>query len=99
MLFTVYHNNELPSLMAKAAQAAKAFPDGFKKVAVVDADNIDEVFRITNHIDEAWYGNPEVKELFDKGRSTSVGDVVVEENGTAHYCAAFGWEQMEEVTV
>lgn len=69
------------------------FPSGYKKVAIVQADGIEDVFRITNHIDEDWTTNPEVQETFgERFRSTSVGDIVVDESGVRHYCDMIGWE-------
>lgn len=95
MKFKVYHREELASLFDK--DAGKDFPEGYSLAASVECDNIDEVFRVTNHIDESWTENPEVKELHDpRPRSTSVGDVVVseDENNQAYLCAGMGWEKI-----
>jgi hypothetical protein len=73
------------------------FPEDYKKVAVVETNHLEEVFRITNHIDHDWTDNPEVVGLIvttRTPRSTSVGDVVVDEDGVAHYCAGCGWETL-----
>jgi hypothetical protein len=64
-------------------------------VARVQAASIEEVFNLTNTIDEPWYatGGP-VKPLVPGGiRSTSVGDVVVVD-GVAHRCASFGFVEL-----
>lgn len=67
------------------------FPDGFDMVAeVVTEEGLEDVFRVTNHIDDSWWKNPEVK-VHKKVRSTSVGDVVVDETGTKHLCSLAGW--------
>lgn len=51
-----------------------------KKAAVVEADNLDDVYRATNTIDSPWTENPEVKEvLTDSPRSLSVGDLILDE--------------------
>jgi len=94
MKFTVYHAKNPTFGFGKE----QPFPEAYKKVALVEADSIDDVFRITNHIDSDWRDNPEVKEhnLFEKDRSTSVGDVVVDENGVRFYCAPVGWTEMEK---
>jgi len=54
----------------------KAFPDGWVKVADVTADCPEGVFTTMQH--------------YDKVRSTSVGDVVVE-GSTAYRCEPRGW--------
>ena len=71
------------------------FPEEYKLVAIVDCENIEDTFRVTNHIDEAWTKNPEVLEVIGNGhRSTSVGDVVVDENKCTSYCDSFGWKEI-----
>jgi len=73
------------------------FPAAYTKVAVVESDDLDDVFRITNHIDHDWTTNPEVQWHQPGGcRSTSVGDIVVDENGTAYYCANAGWDKLDD---
>jgi hypothetical protein len=95
MLFEIYHADEMATY-TDAKEKAAAFPQGYSKVAVVEARDLCDTYRITNHIDAAWYDNPEVVELLnDQARSTSVGDVVVDEAGRAHLCACFGWEELE----
>ena len=85
-----------------------AFPAAYERVAVVKCESIDEVFRVTNHIDSDWTKNPEVitviknyervglKLLEKRPRSTSVGDVVEEfrPNGEKFRCAMAGWEKV-----
>jgi hypothetical protein len=72
-----------------------AFPEAYDKVATVECKGIEDVFRATNHIDSNWMTNPEVIERAKCDcRSTSVGDVVVDEDGNKMYCAMVGWENM-----
>jgi len=66
----------------------------FKAVAVVEAQSVDDVFRITNHIDDSWTKNPEVIRYVGQPRSTSVGDVVVDQSGTACRCEMAGWSKI-----
>ncbi len=71
------------------------FPDDYDKVAIVNAKNNDDAFMITNHIDSDWTKNSEVIQLFkQKCRSTSVGDVVVDEDNVAYRCENVGWEMI-----
>jgi hypothetical protein len=68
-------------------------PENYEKVAEVEVENVDEAFRVTNHIDEPWWKNPEVKWHKDQSRrSTSVGDVVVGPDGKRYLCDMVGWK-------
>ena len=64
------------------------FPKDFEKVAEVETDyGLEAVFEVTNHIHHDWTNNPEVKWKKGSGantRSTSVGDVIVDEEGRFH---------------
>lgn len=71
----------------------------YKAIGIVDTFDIIDVFRVSNHIDDNWTNNSEVKELWsdpNKTRSTSVGDIVVTADGKAHLCASFGWEEIPD---
>ena len=71
------------------------FPDEYEKVAVVESGGLEDVFRITNHIDYDWTKNPEVIEVLKHPcRSTSVGDIVEDENGKFFYCDNVGWKEL-----
>ena len=48
-------------------------------VALVDTDSLDAAFDLTNHLDESWTTNKGVSPLLTKVRSTSVGDVMVQD--------------------
>ena len=72
------------------------FPQEYEKIAIVETDSIDDVFRLTNHIDSDWTYNNEVKWTKSGGmRSTSVGDVVKDQKGVKYYCAPIGWEMQK----
>ncbi len=51
----------------------------YVKVAEVQAENLNEVFRLTNTIEQDWQQNPQVTpaQPGTPQRSTSVGDVIV----------------------
>jgi hypothetical protein len=93
MIFKVYHN-ALPSFMGNDAVVLEAFPRGFTHVANVDAENLDDVFQKTNHIDSDWTLNPGVT-LTAMGmfgpRSTSVSDVVIIDD-ERFTCQMAGWK-------
>jgi hypothetical protein len=72
-------------------------PAFYRIVAVVDTDDLETAYRLTNHIDRDWRENPGVQVIPGAGlyRSTSVGDmalVVGKGPDSLHFCASFGWE-------
>jgi hypothetical protein len=81
MMFKVWHAK--PE-RASFGMTALTFPDDYRHVADVEAPNMGEVFRLTNHIDESWTENEgvSVPGRVDPRtvRSTSVGDVIQDRN-------------------
>ncbi len=89
--------------------AMPKFPDGFALVAELELSAIDphdaleELFAATNHIENNWTKNPQIKKLYSlpiphdatRQRSTSVGDVVELEDGTIWFCDKNSWKQLE----
>jgi len=68
----------------------------FCQVAEVEVKAFEEVFRVTNHIEDSWTKNPEVTVLMGVDhRSTSVGDVVVDEDGKHYRCEFVGWNEFD----
>jgi hypothetical protein len=55
-------------------------------VGVVEADDLEGLFREMNAVD----GTETCCKL--RVRSMSVGDVAVDDEGMAHFCASAGWE-------
>lgn len=83
-----------PSFRVDMARVKKFFMS-FDKVAIVEAENIDEVYRLTNHIDRAWQENPEVVWGRKLARSTSVGDVILDYGkDEAWVCDRVGWTKV-----
>jgi len=73
------------------------FPLDYECVAMIESTSLEEIFRLTNHINHPWWENDEV-EVRKKGRSTSVGDVVVmPDNKTLYLCLPMGWKRYEGV--
>jgi hypothetical protein len=64
--------------------------DNFDLVAEVECENLGDVFRLTNHIDESWWKNEGVT-LVKESRSTSIGDVVVASDDQKFRCLDAGW--------
>jgi len=93
MRYTVFHARN-PTFQ-NWTTGNPAFPLGYEKVAVVECDNLEQAFHVTNHIDEDWTVNKEVVELFkSQSRSTSVGDVIVDGDGRKFYCQMAGWLEL-----
>jgi hypothetical protein len=87
----IFHDNQFP--LALASTQERIFPEEFTEVAECDSEELDEIFQLTNHIDQSWWKNKGVKKLVQtEVRSTSVGDVVVLSNGTVWVCRSFGWD-------
>jgi hypothetical protein len=74
---------------------APSFPEDYEMVASVTTEKgIEDVFRLTNHIDYDWTENTEVIACGQNNRSTSVGDVVIDGAGKKLLCAGCGWEEL-----
>ena len=110
MKYTVYHINmrryiylceEWNKLEAGKLSPCPA-PDflEYAKVAEVEVpgtaeENLEVVFRLTNHVDHDWTKNDFVIPFGNQHRSTSVGDIVVTETGDRYICQPLGWKKLE----
>lgn len=70
------------------------FPKDYKLVAQVDTAILGEAFELTNHIDHDWTENERVRAVPGGQRSSSVGDLFIEENGDVHLVASIGFRKM-----
>lgn len=70
--------------------------ENYEHVAEVDTTSLEEVFRVTNHIDEPWWKNKEVTWYKPNSRSTSVGDVVTDGAGMVFRCEGTGWQRIDD---
>ena len=68
-------------------------PEDLEIVAEVDGFNLDDAFRLTNHIDHAWQKNKGIKVLSNKARSTSVGDIMIRD-GKRYIVAGCGFVEI-----
>jgi len=92
----VYHANLMPTGRMYDPHFDDS-PNGYTLVALVYVpegaaaiEACEMAFRDTNHIDRAWWDNPNVTRIGPKARSTSVGDIVVV-NGQAYLVEGCGW--------
>jgi hypothetical protein len=67
--------------------------DDYLAVAHVEAETLDEVYERTNTIDVPWMEKSGVTAL-RASRSTSVGDIIIEEGGTEWMVASFGFSEL-----
>lgn len=75
MTIEVYHNSEFLLFMQNPVLAS--LKEGvFEYVATVETDYLEEAYRETNNIDQAWSLNTNVKAVKRENRSTSVGDLL-----------------------
>lgn len=97
----VWHSNDTRNTMMfgitldVSAEYIKELFQGKKyaPVAVVDSTNLDEVFMLTNNIDTPWTENEKVRAVVDSARSSSVGDIFVNDEGV-FVVAGFGFHQL-----
>ena len=81
--FTLYHSNE-DAFREALMEVDLPFETSYHIVATVEAECLGHVYQLTNHIESNWTDNAEVLELFtpkNRTRSTSVGDIIVDERG------------------
>ena len=86
----VYHNKRTDFFRGNPEDAKHITEQDL--VAIVKGDDLDDAYRLTNHIDEEWWKNREV-ECVKRSRSTSVGDFM-EVNGEWFIVAPVGFDQV-----
>ena len=71
----------------------------YELVAIVEAEDIENVFRDTNHVDIVWWNNKSVIK-YKKSRSCSVGDIIVDVEGKkAWLCDMSRWVELPRTEV
>lgn len=96
--FTIYHKVG-PNIFRTAHESSTGArlphpldPAEYHPAAVVIAENRGQVFQLCNSIDAFWQENPEVRKAFPNSeRSLSVGDLIVEEDGTIYEIEGAGY--------
>lgn len=95
--FLVYHNNNFIS--HHFTPNLKLDSNLLYLVAEVECENLEEAFRLTNHIDQDWWNNPEIRTYY-RSRSTSVGDLIYNvEHETLHRVDSFGFSVIHQETI
>lgn len=82
-----------------AAVANKLFSTvgAYHLVAMVEADSLEDVFRLTNTIHHPWWENEGVT-CYSRTRSTSVGDLYLLEDGTVYLVLRCGLLDIDNAT-
>lgn len=79
--FKVYHAIN-PTFSGILGNRITFNTNNFEHVATVECEDLEQVFALTNHIEQNWTTNKEVIWFKSKRvRSTSVGDVVIDSTG------------------
>ena len=84
-----FYKKYLGITMSPTALKALDARDMYSKVAVIKADNLEQVYAIGN------IGPESAITRLARMKSVSVGDVVVDRYGAAYVCATFGWQEVE----
>ena len=93
--YQVYHSTDWHAMLTPHGRCWHCHRDDYYVlVAEVEATSLEEVFRLTNHIDGNWQENPGVRVMGDGPvRSTSVGDVLAH-GERAWVVQSFGFQEM-----
>jgi hypothetical protein len=92
-MIKVYHNPDTNFFQANPKDISIVL-SGDGLVAEVETDDLNEAYRLTNHIDEPWWDNSGVK-CYKQSRSTSVGDFMLTSKGEWYQVASVGFEKVE----
>ena len=91
----VYHNPNFNDVYDSGGKFPRI--ENCQHVATVATCDIDEAYRLTNHIEQSWTENAGLSVHNGiRHRSTSMGDLVVDSRGETLVCAASGWHSPEE---
>lgn len=88
-MITVYHSESMHDHFGNKEPIAT----DLNKVAVVNTTDLEEAFKLTNHIEEDWTLNEGVTPLVFRARSTSCGDVMVKD-GKTYLVAMCGFKEV-----
>lgn len=94
--FKVYHTKDwsVNTLLHFDSEDYVANEDDYELVAVVYCLDLEQAFYFTNHVEKSWHEHMNVHATKET-RSTSVGDLVENEDGELFLCAGCGWEKVE----
>jgi len=93
MKMTVWHAKEPNFGMG---EHPKFDEQHFEKVAELSTYTPEDAFHLTNHIDKEWWKNSGIFWHKPQSRSTSVGDVIVQEDGKQFRVDPVGMSEFSE---
>jgi hypothetical protein len=94
-IYTVFHKYGV-SDGSQLCRWATPVADVYVKVAVVDAESLDRVFELTNHITDDWTANPLIDIALPESRSTSVGDIIRLPSGALFRVDSVGFSRVSQ---
>ena len=84
--------------MAKESAIREALELGeYEEVAEVDTHDKETAFRLTNHIESDWQLNDGVTAKTNKARSTSVCDLMIDDDGDRWIVAPVGFKRLDPI--
>ena len=94
-MYIVYHRQSLyPGLVFTDQDPIPIddlnWPVSYQEIAHVEANNLEEVYLKTQHLETVWWHNKGVKAI-QMSRSTAIGDILRDENDVLWVVAAFGF--------
>lgn len=91
--FKVYQAKTLADMFGPYPSLSLA---NYNEVATLECRDLDDAYRLTNHMDKDWTLNREILSCNATCRSTSVGDVIVQmDEGKAFRCMPYNWEEVD----
>jgi hypothetical protein len=97
-MLKVYHNQKFLDFSFLWGKDKFPARDDLKIAALVDTDDLEKAFELTNNIDHPWPQNPGVTCVTAQPRSTSCGDAIRDEQSRWFLCAGVGWVQFNPWT-
>jgi len=106
MMFRLYHAKNLREVSFASSEEISALfhlGDNYEFVGYIDAANLEEVYMKTQNIDEAWTSKIEASQLSLSKRagcrSTSMGDVILDDDSSEYAVASFGFDNITSTRV
>lgn len=104
-MIQVYHNTQaLDPEHQSHLFAPITLPEGSPRlsdcvlVAVVDVDSLDAAYYLTQHVERPWWDNARARRIEgERQRSTSVGDLLVDEVGVVWVVTGHGFVETGEI--
>lgn len=90
MKFDIYHSKQSNFF-------AESLPkESYQTVATIEASSLDEAYLKSQNIDSCWVNDPDVDSTLENCRSTSVGDIIINnDENQAYMVMDIGFEKVE----